>query len=393
MVKAGFAQTVISPPLGTYLCGYPNTAERAATGVLLDLKAKALYLSDGKKNTLIITADLIGLNRNLIRTIREEIIRAIEIEEDAILIACSHTHSGPIFSKMKDCAPDPNYIFKLTTRLAEIAEKATIKLVPVKIGSGTGQVDLCHNRRVVKDGKAVNVWQDHEHAHQGIVDKTVYVLKVTDESDKTLAAIVNYACHPVVMGPPNKKISSDYPGYLQQYLERVFPGCQAMFTNAGGGNANPYVCIGDDDAEARKMGETLGREAEKVLNGIKTEAPADLSYTRLHLDLEPQSNPSERLKARPEKTGGAIRTETQLIRIGGILIVTAPGELLVEVALKLKEQSPIKPTFVFAYANDYIGYMPPDEIISQGGYEVNSAPSHNVEQPLLTALKEGIGKL
>jgi hypothetical protein len=392
MLKIGTAETIVSPPLGLNLCGYPNGDKRKNTGILLDLKAKALALDDGKKMAIIITSDIIGLNADLVKKIRDGIAQQTSVPADSILVSCSHTHSGPYLNAFGNVDANPVYIEELLKKMIAIGKEAVREMVPVTAGVGVGQVDLCQNRRVVDaQGKSSSGWQDPDHTHTGIVDKRVFVLVFKTDDGKVKTVIANYACHPVVMGPPNMKVSADYPGYMQQYLEKVFPGSRAMFANAGGGNANPYICIGDDDGEARKMGETLGREVERVIGGIKTDAVDAINSRVFPLELAPNPNPGEKMKARIKDPNAKVKTEVQMIRLGkDILIVTAPGELLVEIALKIKEVSAVKNTLVFAYANGSIGYIPPPEIISQGGYEVDSSLTHEFQPAVVKLIKDGV---
>jgi hypothetical protein len=390
MLSIGTAETVITPPLGANLCGYPNGDKRKNTGVLLDLKAKALALAAGKDRAVIITSDLIGLNADLVKKVRDGITGQTKVPAESILVSCSHTHSGPYLNAFGNVDASQAYLDELVIKFIAIGVEASKGSVPVTAGVGVGQVDLCHNRRVLDaNGKSSSGWQDPEHQHTGPVDKRVFVLAFKDKDHKVKTVIANYACHPVVMGPPNMKVSADYPGYMQAYLEKAFPGARAMFTNAGGGNANPYICIGDDDNQARKMGETIGREVERVIGGIKTETVDTLQCRVFPLELSPNRQPSEKIKARVKDPNAPVKAEVQLIRLGkNILIVTAPGELLIEIALRIKENSPVKNTLVFAYANGSIGYIPPPEIISQGGYEVDSSRTHEFQPAVLKIISQ-----
>lgn len=65
-----------------------------------------------------------------------------------------------------------------------------------------------------------------------------------------------------------------------------------------------------------------------------------------------------------------VQTEVQGLRIGDCVLVTSPAELLVQVGLKVKRQSPYKHTFIAACSNGYIHYGPPAEDYPRGGYEV-----------------------
>ncbi len=49
----------------------------------------------------------------------------------------------------------------------------------------------------------------------------------------------------------------------------------------------------------------------------------------------------------------------QALRVGGLAIVAIPCEVFVEIGLKIKAESLIKPAFTIELANGYNGYLPP----------------------------------
>src|SRR5262249_3689435 len=138
------------------------------------------------------------------------------------------------------------------------------------------------------------------------VDPTVSVLRLDDASGKPLAILVNYACHPVVLGSDNLRYSADYPGVTERVVEEQLGGSPlALFLQGGDGDINPYYAVHplDEDAVGLRdwTGERLGREAARVAKAIKTEAAADgsLDYSEDVLEL--------RLRWKPEKFREAVR--------------------------------------------------------------------------------------
>ena len=81
MLKAGFARLDITPPLGTFLSGSYNA--RYAKGVLDPLELNAIAFSDGETTDLLITADLIGVDRVTCNSLREEISSATGVNNVA----------------------------------------------------------------------------------------------------------------------------------------------------------------------------------------------------------------------------------------------------------------------------------------------------------------------
>ena len=75
MWKAGVAKVLITPQQPMWLSGYASRT-RPADGKFQDLYAKALALEDTNRNvSLLVTADLVGISRELSHSIRTEITR------------------------------------------------------------------------------------------------------------------------------------------------------------------------------------------------------------------------------------------------------------------------------------------------------------------------------
>lgn len=65
-----------------------------------------------------------------------------------------------------------------------------------------------------------------------------------------------------------------------------------------------------------------------------------------------------------------ITAEIQGIRIGDFVLISAPIEVLTEVALNIKKASPHRHTYIAAFSNGYMHYGPPASDYDKGGYEV-----------------------
>ena len=106
------------------------------------------------------------------------------------------------------------------------------------------------------------------------------------------------------------------------------------------------------DAENKKRIEIYRQCIDKMdrLITIRT----NLRLLRRHLD---------------RRESGPISAEIQAIRIGDFVLVTFPGELFVEIGLRIKKQSPFPKTFVAAYTNGGIGYAPTADAYDKQAYE------------------------
>lgn len=89
-------------------------------------------------------------------------------------------------------------------------------------------------------------------------------------------------------------------------------------------------------------------------------------------------NTNLRLLRKHQATGFAAGNRTVDVEIGGIrigdfVLVTFPGELVVQIGLNLKQASPHPSTFIAGYTNGYIYYCPTaDQLLNRGGAQEDS---------------------
>ena len=74
----------------------------------------------------------------------------------------------------------------------------------------------------------------------------------------------------------------------------------------------------------------------------------------------------------PLKEGGTVESQVQALRIGELMIVTLPGEPMIQLAFQIEERLPGN-VMVFGYSNDSIGYLCTEKSFAEGGYEPSSS--------------------
>ena len=118
----------------------------------------------------------------------------------------------------------------------------------------------------------------------GAIDRTVQLLRVDTSEGEPLAALVHYACHPVVIQPPSVAVSADFVGVARGLFEAA-SGATMLFLQGACGNINPIGQRAEIDMRERLwgVGSAIGAEALKVysLNGLHT-AFAEGGTTRSH---------------------------------------------------------------------------------------------------------------
>src|SRR5206468_2215969 len=159
--------------------------------------------------------------------------------------------------------------------------------------------------------------------------------RVDDGTGQVRAVIVNYACHAVVLGPDNRMISADYPGYLARRVEREFSGALCLFTQGGAGDINPYLDKQPVDqngfGEAEKMGQALAQVAVGVARRLRpqTNAQASLRAAAEVVEYRDRWDKSKTIRA----------GLTTLLINNEIAIATLPGEPFVDLQIALRDKS------------------------------------------------------
>jgi len=368
-ISAGVARVEITPSVGHPMGGYA-ARQGPSIGVHDPLYATALLLKAEGVIIAIVSCDLRSFpSERIVNTARARKLA------DHVLIAVTHNHSGPMTWEDQTWPSRERSWFAETERkILNAIEEASKKMYTARIAAGSGEIYLGHNRRKVGpnggvDGKVTMFWRNAEKLPTSPIDPTVGVIRVDDQSGKARAIIVNYACHAVVLGPDNRMISADYPGYLARRIERELPGAMCLFTQGGAGDINPYLDKQPVDqngfGEAEKMGNALAEEALKVARRLKPQTDATNAVLRAA---------SEVVEFRDRwDTKKTVRAGlTTLLINNDIAIATMPGEPFVDLQIALRDKSEIANTFLFGYTysagGEWAGYIPTIRAAAEGGY-------------------------
>ncbi|MGI8785326.1 MAG: neutral/alkaline non-lysosomal ceramidase N-terminal domain-containing protein [Acidobacteriota bacterium] len=259
---AGTARRCISPPAGIAHGGWGAQRHEQAEGIDMDLWVTVLALADGPGKVVILDLDVQVLTREVADCLRSTVAAATGVAIDRIRASYTHTHSGPVMYKswiekgFELVQPWLENVYRLS---AEAACEALASLQPAQVRAGRGQCFINVNRRAVsRDGRAI-LGKNRD----GPSDHEVLVVRLDLPEGKNLATLVNYACHPTIMGPPNRVITPDYPGVLKRTVEAAVGG-RCLFLQGAAGDQGPVRGFQGDAAVYRTLGATLGHEAAKV---------------------------------------------------------------------------------------------------------------------------------
>jgi neutral ceramidase len=363
-LTAGIARVDITPPVGFPMGGYA-ARQQPSTAIHDPLFATVLVLKTDSLTLAIVSCDLRSFPSERVVTLARERHLA-----DHVLIAATHNHSGPITWEDKTWpSAQRSWFTETEDKILAAIENARSRMFPARISSGTDEIYLGHNRRLVRgDAKVTMLWRNAERKPTSPIDPTLGVIRVDDETGAPRAILVNYACHAVVLGPDNRAISADYPGYLARRIERELPGAMCLFVQGGGGDINPYLDKQPVNQgafeEAEKMGNALADRALRVARELKPSAKneGNIALTSEVLTFRERWIPTKTIRA----------GVTTIVIDRDIAIATLPGEPFVDLQIALRDKSEIPNTFLFGYTysagGEWIGYVPTIRAASEGGY-------------------------
>jgi neutral ceramidase len=363
-LRAGVARVEITPPVGYPMGGYA-ARQGPSTGVHDPLYATALTLEAGGVRIAILSCDLRSFpSARVITAARDRKLA------DHVLIAVTHNHSGPMtWEDQSWPSRERSWFAETEEKLLAAIGRASKSAFPARLAAGFGEVYLGHNRREVgADGKTTMRWRNAEKKPTSPIDPNVGVIRVDDASGAPRAVIVNYACHAVVLGPDNRRISADYPGFLARRIERELGGALCLFVQGGAGDINPYLDKQPVDqngfGEAEKMGELLAEEALKIIRRLKPAVEPEASI-RAAADIVEFHDRWDAVKT--------LRAGlTTLLINRTIAIATIPGEPFVDLQIAFRDRSEIANSFLFGYTysagGEWVGYVPTLRAAAEGGY-------------------------
>ncbi len=352
--RAGVARVDITPPVGHEMGGYA-ARKHNSTGLHDPLYATVLVIESGENSIALVTSDL----RSFVSTRVAELARQ-KFGIRNTLIDVSHTHSGPLTWELRS----PWYA-QAEDKMIEAIEKAKSAEFPATLEISTGHIYLGHNRRKIIDGKGYMWWRNAEKLPSHPLDPTVNVLQVKDAGGKTRGVLVNYACHPSVLGPDNYDYSADYPGAMKREIESEIPGALALFVQGGAGDINPYrdkePVAGQGFQAMEEMGQTLGKYVVSILKTSKPVSGALKTYSEV-LDVRNRWNAAEKIPI--GWTAGAFGNS--------FCFAALPGEPFVELQITFRQKAECGNAMLFGYSYSaggvWAGYIPTILASVQGGY-------------------------
>ncbi|MBR7130681.1 MAG: neutral/alkaline non-lysosomal ceramidase N-terminal domain-containing protein [Lentisphaeria bacterium] len=424
MLNIGYAQEIITPPVGVGLAGYMN--QRPNQGMYDDLYAKTVIFDNGKVRCGILVFDLVAVHTELLEALEKRICEKFGREfHDNLIICANHTHTGPEFRKGMD--ERTLYAFnQVVDGALRALERAVMNLQPgeVEYGSVYNNPYGFVRRYWMKNGTIVTNpgWCNPDiDRPESDFDRNIGIIRII-QNGKTAALICNIAQHGDTIG--GSIVSADWYGRFAQEIQhalkasmpvlvvddasgdinhfdfrqkinqssydeavRIGRGYAAIVLNALGQleklNAgeitvkNSKVTIPhrkltpEEVAEAQHTLDTvpdIPKEGDFESQDLANKVPAALRFfAQRALDCHHKSTPSHDCRLTAIEFGKELA------------FVSLPGEPFNGIGRSIREKSPFKNTFIVSLAQSQSGYVPMAECFPRGGYEVQ--PGINTAAP------------
>jgi hypothetical protein len=354
-------------------------------------------VDDGRTRLAIVVLDAIGFMNDYVIDVRKR------IPDDAgityTIIASTHTHEGPDMIGLWGESPlksgiNEEYIEYVKERVVESVVAAVKNMRPAVLEISE---DLTGAAHLVRDTRQPEVF-----------DSGLRLIRAVDkENGNTLGSLIAWADHPETLWGKNLLITSDFPHYVREGVEKgvfnrdtlVKPGVGgiAIYINGAIGGlmtTNPSLAVKDlftgrefsepsfEKAEAQGKQVALlaltamGNPAEKIDSSsisliVRTlSLPIDNKYFKLGSLLG--------LFNRGTTGRMNMRTELSVFTLGPLAFATLPGEVYPEIInggietpdgsdfqIGPVEVPPVRDImegnykFIFGLANDEVGYIIP----------------------------------
>ncbi len=400
--KGGVAKSNITPQQPMPMSGYASRGTKHAESKLTDLWAKAMLIEDESGHqAVLITLDLVGIDRELSQKICKEIGAKHKLKRDQISLATSHTHTGPVvgstlspmhyllFDKENQQLVD-DYAKFLTAQILKTVDQAFADRSEASFSWGSGEATFAVNRRNNKEPDVPNLRKAGELKGPSDHDVPVLVMKKKDE---IRGIVFGYACHSTTIS--SLEWSGDYGGIAQINLEKEFPGAVALFWAGCGGDQNPLPrrTVELMNSYGRRLADAVTKVVNspmhEIQGGLKTKyEEVDLALAMLPTkeELVDQSKSANKYIASRAKmhldrlANGQKMSQTypypvQVWSVGNdVTWVFQGGEVVVDYAIRIKDEHGNQKldntnVWVAGYSNDVMAYIPSRRVLLEGGYE------------------------
>lgn len=396
-MRAGYGKTEITPPLGVELAGYGYYLKRQATRVDDPLFVRAVALEDRGHTYVVVSCDILGLNRGIVGRVRAALLDKHAIPPSHVLIVSIHTHTAAPAIAHEGCGEVcPEYVETLPGAILAACEDALSdmrRVTSLRFSMGRLDGQYAYNRA----------------AEDGPVDDCARGFLLS-RSERAPIALISYACHPVCRGR-STGVSADYPGCVCRMAEEK--GVLPVYLNGLCGDIDPLTCEDGAriDAFAAAILSALTDEMELPMRVFGGEVADEIRL--LPVSREDIESAAERAASRPDAIPGADRVarawEREMLSkfddlpsrepisvhylvLGGVPVAALPFEGFCAIGQKIRDVLGDTRALTLGCADELLGYLPTRDDIARGAYAALESTFLYHRLPVLPGEAERLGR-
>lgn len=416
---AGAGRADITPRVGTLLYGY--RPDVVSTSVHDRLNITAACFRQGERTAILLTATVGDIQTELSDEVRMKVSEETGVDVKCILLSATHTHSAPNVAGFEGWGDvDRPYADEFFIPGAvKAAKEALDNLAPAVFATGTTRSDVGINRRQQFPDGSIGLGQNP----WGCYDPNMTVMCF--KNALTGAGIINmihYGCHGTCAGC-NHEISRDWSGIMCDRVEAL-TGTVTGFWNGSIGDVGPRLTNGfttGDISYVEELGGVAAQDAVRALGSVSSYKEPELSVftDTVHLPYKPLEdyntvkaslasikdpdslvNISRLIYSHLKEVEAfyesgrtdcpkSLDLQTTAVAIGDAVFIPIPFEIFSEISMRLRQylKDRYRNVMVLSNTNGYYCYLPAEDQLCLGGYEVDCflnaglfLPENNTDQ-------------
>jgi hypothetical protein len=239
---------------------------RQAVGVHDPLWARAIALRQNETTVVLVASDVVGLFREETHEVQKILDQAWgpKLAIDLLLLHATHNHeaadtTGGWGPDIVTWGIDAEYQKRWRRLMAEAVAEAVQAIKPARVTIGSIRVE---------DPPSGDMSQYVADSRQPtVIDNTLHAFLFVDPTNTPpvpIATLVNWANHPEALGGSNQFLTSDFPGYLRDALEKQGTGPVVYVSGPLGGLLGPGRAAPIDPDTGKAVKESGFRKAQLI---------------------------------------------------------------------------------------------------------------------------------
>lgn len=398
--QCGAAKEDITPAVGTLLYGY--NPHQVSTSIHDHLYVTAVAFRQENETVVLMTVTVGDIQTGLTNELRENIGRFIGIPASRIIVSATHTHSAPNVAGMEGWGDvDRPYVDEiLLPAMRSSCRRAVEALTPAEMAVGETHSEVGINRRQQNRDGSVSLGQNP----WGCFDPYMTCIAIRSaETKKGIVNIIHYGCHGTAAGC-NREITRDWSGVMTDRLEAE-TGVLTAYWNGAQGDVGPRLTNGQTTGDIRYTEELGGAAAADAMRAYRAkggytsgtlsvlEGEVKIPYKPLpdrdsvkaalaaYADPDSLINIQKLEYAHYKAVNGVynagvpqhdayLKLPQTIVSLGDAAFIPFPFEIFSEISLRMRAYAPVRYALCLSNTNGYFAYLPTEDQIVRGGYEI-----------------------